>query len=88
MNEGNKYLAALITALCGIGCIYYFMVVEYKDDNYRILAGAFVMFIEVLILALAGVIFFNFKKTRSVGQGILIGTLVTLVIGFGICSSV
>ena len=86
MNK--KYWIALLTALIGIGCIYYFMAVVYKGDQYRIIGGAIVMAIEMLIMLVAGIILFNSKSTKAIGQGILIGSAVTLVIGFGVCSSV
>jgi len=86
MNQ--KYLAAFITSILGIGCIYYFMAVVYKGDNYAVIGGAMVMVFEMIFLLLTGVILFNIQSTKPIGQGVLIGSAVTLVIGFGICSSV
>jgi hypothetical protein len=63
------------------------MFVEYKGDNYKAIAGAVIMAIEMIILLVTGIILVNLNKTKSIGQGVLIGTGITLVIGFGICTS-
>jgi len=84
----RKYWAALITALIGIGYIYYFMAVISEGGNYRSLGGAIVMFFEMVILLITGLILVSISKTKDIGQGVLIGSAVTFLIGFGICSSV
>ena len=86
MNK--KYWIALLTAVLGIGCIYYFMAVVYKGDNYRVIAGAIVMLVEMIVLLITGSILVSISKTKAIGHGILIGSAITLVIGFGVCSSV
>jgi hypothetical protein len=87
LNSDNKYIAAFVTSLLGIGCISYFMFVEYKGDNYKSLAGAVIMAIETVTLLLTGFVLVIINKTKTIGQGVLIGTGITLVIGFGICSA-
>lgn len=83
----HKQLAAFITALLGIGCITYFMAVVFKGDQYKVVGGAFVMVIELLIMLITGIILVNIKKRKTIGQGVLIGAGITLLVGFGICSS-
>lgn len=88
MKSKETYIATLITSILGVGCIYYFMAVVYKDDNYRMLSGAIVMAVEMIVLLLAGIILTTTGKTKTIGQGVLLGSAITLVIGFGICSLV
>jgi hypothetical protein len=87
LNSDKKYIAAFVTSILGIGCISYFMFVEYKGDNYKAIAGAVIMAIEMIVLLLTALILACMSKTKSIGQGVLIGTGITLTIGFGICSS-
>lgn len=84
----RKLIAALITSVLGIGIIYYIMSVVFAGDNYRIMAGAQALTIELLIMLFIGSAVVSNKKTKDIGQGILIGTGTTLVIGFGVCSAV
>jgi hypothetical protein len=87
LNSDKKYIAAFVTSILGIGCISYFMFVEFKGDMYRSIAGLVVMVMEMLVMLCTGIILVNMNKTKSIGQGVLIGTGITLVIGFGICSA-
>ncbi len=84
----RKLIAALVTSVAGIGIIYYYMSVVFAGDNYRAMDGAVVMAVELFILLIIGSVTVSNKKTKDIGQGILIGTATTLVIGFGVCSAV
>jgi hypothetical protein len=84
----RKYIAVLVTALAGIGCIFYFMAVVYNGDNYRQLNGAVIMVTEMFVLLLLDLMMVADTKRKDIGQGILIGAGITLVVGFGICTSV
>jgi hypothetical protein len=86
MNK--KYVAAFVTAFLGIGCISYFMAVVYKGDQYGVIGGAVVMVIEMFVLLITAIILYSSKETKAIGQGVFIGSAITLVIGFGVCSSV
>jgi hypothetical protein len=87
LNSDKKYIAAFVTSILGIGCISYFMFVEYKGDNYKAIAGALIMAIEMIVLLLIGLVLVSISKTKSIGQGVLIGLGITFVIGAGICTS-
>lgn len=87
MHIKPRYLAAIITAVTGIGFAYFFMMPEFKDDSYGALGGAVVMFIEMVVLSVICVVLFLIKGTQEIAKGVLTGTLITLVVGFGICSS-
>jgi hypothetical protein len=84
----KKYLITLLTAIAGIGCIYYFMAFVYNNDKYGVIGGALVMLVEMILLIFTGAMFASFEKTRGIGQGILLGAAITFVIGFGICTYV
>jgi hypothetical protein len=88
MKSSQRLITAMITAFAGIGIITYFMVVVFRDDKWKALAGAVVMAYEIIPLGLVSVVLLLFRRTRQIGEGMLIGTGITLVIGFGICSSV
>jgi hypothetical protein len=88
MQRKNKYIAAIVTSLTGIGIISWYMLVKYRHDQYRVLGGAIVMLFEILVMLIAGLVLLYIPKFKSIGQGILIGMGITLVIGFGICSGV
>lgn len=88
MKGNSKYLSAFITAALGIGYIAYYMGVEVKGDQYGAIGGAVVMVVEMIIFGLLGLLLLVDQRTKSVGQGILLGAGVALVIGFGICSAV
>lgn len=88
MKLNPKHTAATITALAGNAVILYFMTMVFRGDNYRVMSGAIVMALEILIFLLLSLILVNFKKTEQIGQGTLIGTGITLLVGFGICSSI
>jgi hypothetical protein len=88
MQQKNRYTAAFITSLVGIAIISWFMFVVYRNEgSYKALEGAIVMVCEITIFLITGLTLLTMKKTRPIGQGILIGTGITLVIGFGICSA-
>jgi hypothetical protein len=86
--KNDKYIAALVTAVLGIACIFYFMAVVYKGDSYRSLGGAIVMVFEMVIMVVTGWILVSMKSTKPIGQGVFIGAAVTLIIGFGVCTAV
>jgi hypothetical protein len=87
MKKYEKYLAAFITAFLCIGYIIYYMTVEEKGSQYAMLGGAIVVVTEILVFGLIGLLLLPGRRTRSVGQGILLGTAVSFVVGFGLCSS-
>jgi hypothetical protein len=84
----RKSIATLITSIAGIGFIYYYLNVALKKGPYSIIDGAWVLAIEVFLLIITAIITMSFKQYKDIGEGILIGTGITLLIGFGICSSV
>lgn len=84
----RSHLAAFITAILGIGCIYYFMAVVYKDDNYRAMGGAIVMLVEMIVMGVIAIILNTSANTKQVSRGIFFGMFLTFLIGFGICSTV
>ena len=84
----KKYLAALITAILGVSCMYFFMTVVYEEDKFRIVSGLLVMMVEMVVLFTTCIILLAIKKTKQIGQGVLLGSFVTLIIGFGICTFV
>jgi hypothetical protein len=86
MNK--KYLTALITSIVGIGIVVYCSTVVYKNDSYGVLGIAVAMAIELFILLLVGIGLLVNPDTKPIGQGMLLGALITLLIGFGICTSV
>ena len=86
MKWHDKYTVAFITAFLGIGCISWFMLVVFRNDPYKIIGGAFIMFFEMIILVLTALILRISQKTKPIGQGVLLGSAITLVIGFGVCS--
>ena len=87
MKPVNKYIVAFITSFIGIGCLSWYMFVEAKHDSYKVIGGAFVIVTELAIFLLAGLAFIFFPKTKPLGQGIFIGALITLIIGFGVCTA-
>lgn len=86
MKWSDKMSAAVITSIVGLAIITYFMAVVYRHDSMRVIGGAMVMAVEFLALIFISTIFLCFRSTKRIGQGVLIGTGVTMVIGFGICS--
>lgn len=52
----RKYVSALLTVILGIGIIAFFMGIVYRGDNYRQIAGAVIMFFEMIILFVTGII--------------------------------
>jgi hypothetical protein len=84
----KKYLTTLITSIVGIGVVVYFSTVVYKNDDYGALGVAVAMAIELFILLLTGLGLLASKETKPVGQGMLLGALIILLVGFGICTSV
>jgi hypothetical protein len=85
MNK--RYLIALITSVIGTGCIYLYMISVDKKAQYGILDVALFMTFEIFIMLMAGTILISSEKTKTSGSGILIGMAITLVIGFGVCTS-
>jgi hypothetical protein len=85
MNQ--KFWAALITSVVGIGIVIYFTAVVYKNDPWGAIGIAMVMVVELFIMLVAGILLVFDPKTKPIGQGILLGALITLVVGFGVCSS-
>ncbi|MBC7872816.1 MAG: hypothetical protein H7Y01_02410 [Ferruginibacter sp.] len=84
----KKYMAALISSVLGIGFLVYHIAVSSKDNRqYGILDTAMVLFIELVIMLIAGLLLLVMKDTRQIGNGVLLGVVITLVIGFGICSA-
>jgi hypothetical protein len=85
----KRNLAALITSIIGIGFIsIYVAFIVPKGGQYGGIfeaAGAFL--VEVVLLLFTGLILLMEEKSKPIGKGILLGTLITAVIGFGICSS-
>jgi hypothetical protein len=86
MKWSDKMIAAVITSIVGLAIITFFMAVVYRHDSMKVIGGAVVMVCEFLALILIATIFLCFRSTKRIGQGTLIGTGVTMVIGFGICS--
>lgn len=86
MDQKNKFIAALVTAIIGIGVISWFMFVEFHDDSYRILGGAVVMVVEILAFLLISAVLLFIPGLKSIASGILIGTGITALVGFGVCS--
>lgn len=84
----RKEIAAIITSLVGIGIILYYMAVVYAGDPYRIMGGAVVMAVEIAVMIVVSIIVTSTKGNKDIGQGILIGSGVTLLVGFGICTGV
>ncbi|HMK24745.1 MAG TPA: hypothetical protein VK483_01860 [Chitinophagaceae bacterium] len=87
MNK--KYWAALITSILGIGFISLYVAFAVpKGGQYGgIFEAAGTFFVEVVLLLFTGLILLMDDKSKPVGKGVLLGTLITAVIGFGICSS-
>ncbi len=87
MNK--KYWAALITSILGIGFIsIYVAFIAPKGGQYGgIFEAAITFAFEVFILLTTGLVLLSSEKSKPIGKGILLGTAVTAVIGFGICSS-
>ena len=84
----NKYKAALITSILGVGFIICYVSFDAnRSIQYGILDVAIVMFFELLVMLVAGIFLICFKNTKQSGYGVLLGTAITLVIGFGICTS-
>lgn len=87
MNK--KYLAALITSILGIGFISIYVTFGVsKGGQYGgALEAAGPFFAEVMLLLFTGLILLTNESSKPIGRGVLLGTLITAVIGFGICSS-
>ena len=91
--KNNKYIAALITSVLGVGCIIFFIAFVFKVDKRHAqtfglaLEIANLMVVELIIIFIAGIILLCFKDTRSIGYGVLMGAAITLVIGFGVCTA-
>jgi len=87
MNK--KYWAALITSILGIGFIsMYVAFVVPKGGQYGgIFDAAGIFLVEVVLLLFTGLVLLTDERSKPVGRGVLLGTLITAVIGFGICSS-
>lgn len=84
----NKtYLAACITAAIGIGYIIYYMTVLAAHDPYRVIGCAIVMVVEIFLMLFAYLILNSIPQTKAWSGGVFIGMLLTLLIGFGLCSS-
>jgi hypothetical protein len=83
----QKLLATLITSVVGIGIVIYFAAFVYKNDHWGVIGIAVVMVVELFIMLVAGILLVFGQKTKSIGEGILLGALITLVIGFGVCSA-
>jgi hypothetical protein len=83
----EKYWATLITAVLGIGIITCVMVINI-EDQWRALNGAVAMFIEISVMLLTALVLRTGEKTKPISNGILLGTAITLVIGFGVCSAI
>jgi len=87
MNISPKTTAIVLTSLTGTGIEYYYMAVVFRDDMYRVIGGASVLLMEIVVFSVIAVLLMIFEKTRQAGKGVIIGALITLVIGFGICSA-
>ena len=86
MKWSDKMIAAVVTSVIGLAIITYYMAVVFRNDSWKVVGGAMVMVCELLALVVVSTILLCFRDTKRIGQGTLIGTGVTLVIGFGICS--
>jgi hypothetical protein len=87
MKPVNKYIVAFITAFLGIGYLFWYLFVQSKHDQHRSIGAAFVIAGELGIFLVAGLLFIFFPRTKFIGQGIFLGTLITLIIGFGVCTA-
>lgn len=83
----RKFTAVLVTAILGIGIIYYYLHVLHPHDNYKEMGGAVVLAIEMLCMWLIAAILSFSKDLKDISQGIVTGSFITLLVGFGVCST-
>jgi LytS/YehU family sensor histidine kinase len=83
----QKLIAVLVTSIIGIGIITYYMHVLHPNDNYAAMGGAIVMTIELLCMWLIAAILSSVKHLKEISQGIFTGSLLTLLVGFGVCTA-
>ena len=86
-SKDNKFWATIITTIVGVSIVIYFFSRASKGNQYGLLDVAVSMAAELAIMGLIGLVLLTGQNTKKIGQGVLFGTLLTLLIGFGICSS-
>ncbi|MCX6317907.1 MAG: hypothetical protein NTW29_11490 [Bacteroidetes bacterium] len=85
--RNRKIIAALLTSIVGIGIIYYYLHVLHPHDNYKEMGAAIVLSIEMLCMWLIGAILSSSRNLKDIGQGIITGSFITLLVGFGVCTT-
>jgi hypothetical protein len=86
--KNKKITSTLITSIVGIVIVIIAAASSHDPHGYGALAVALVMGFECIGMLLIGLILHARPETRAIGSGVMLGMLITMLIGFGICSSV